>query len=611
MRRASFVAAALALVFALSLLPPLAGEGAAATVSGERINSYDSDITVLPNGVVRIEERIDYVFVSPHHGIYRDIPTSYVYDGDNDRVTPLTVTTVEASGGAPAGYVTEDLGGGWKRIKIGDPDVTVTGEVVYTIVYELAGALNGFSDHDEIYWNAVGHEWDVPVDRGTVEVTAPSDLTAVACYQGPETSNLGCTEDARLDETARRVSWGFRDLAPYDGVTVAVGFEKGGVPEPVPILKERWTWERAFSLTPTTGGAAAAGLLLGVGVFASLFWRKGRDRRFAGGAVAAAYGSAGDAEEAVPLSRASEMPIEFEPPDGIRPGQVGTLIDEKANPLDVTATLVDMAVRRYLIIEEIPKEGWFAKPDWKLTKLRDADTGLLTYERLLLNGLFEDGEEVLLSDLKAQFVARLRKVQESLYADATNRKWFDGRPDKVRTRWAWIGVATLLVSAGIAAVLVALTNLGFLAVSLVVVGLVFAFGARLMPRRTAKGTAMIGRVMGFRRFIESPTQVGLARLDESENVFSSYLPYAIVFGLTEKWAEAFEGLAAEGATATGTYYWYRSVHPFVLADFGSAMNSFTTATAGTISSVPASSGSSGFSGGSSGGGFGGGGGGSW
>ena len=90
--------------------------------------------------------------------------------------------------------------------------------------------------------------------------------------------------------------------------------------------------------------------------------------------------------------------------------------------MDVTATLVDMAVRHYLVIEEIPKEGWFAKPDWKLTKLKDADTGLLTYERLLLNGLFEDGDEVLLSDLKAQFVARLRKVQESLYADATNRK---------------------------------------------------------------------------------------------------------------------------------------------------------------------------------------------
>ena len=132
-----------------------------------------------------------------------------------------------------------------------------------------------------------------------------------------------------------------------------------------------------------------------------------------------------------------------------------------------------------------------------------------------------------------------------------------------------------------------------------------------MPRRTGKGTAMVGRVMGFRRFIESPTQSGMAQLDESENVFSTYLPYAIVFGLTEKWAKAFAVLAAEGAAATGTYYWYRSATPFAFADLGNAMNGFTTTAAGTISSVPASSGSSGFSGGSSGGGFGGGGGGSW
>lgn len=584
---------------------------AAAPLSGEGIRDYQVNMEVDSSGVLHVAERIDYVFTSPHHGIYRDIPTSYVFDDTYDRVTPLSVTAVDASGGAPAGYVIEDIGGGWKRIKIGDPDVTVTGEVTYTIVYELSGALNGFSDHDEIYWNAVGHEWDVPVADGSVKVKVPSEITAAACYQGPDLSNLPCPRGAHLDETARRVSWTFSDLAPNDGITVAVGFEKGAVPEPEPILVERWTLTRAFTMTPATGGAAAAVLFVGVGAFVFLFWRKGRDRRFAGGAVAAAYGRAGDEEENVPISMGGEMPLEFEPPDGIRPGQVGTLIDEVANPLDVTATVVDLAVRKYLVIEEIPKQGWLGKPDWKLTKLKDADNGLLTYEKVLLNGLFEDGEEVLLSDLKTAFVARLKKVQESLYADATNRKWFDGRPDKVRTRWIWIGVATFLASIGLAVVLVAATRLGLVAVSLVVIGLVFVFGARLMPRRTAKGTAMVGRVMGFRRFIESPTQVGLAQLDESENVFSAYLPYAIVFDLTEKWAKAFEALAAAGGAATGTYYWYRSAHPFALSEFGSAMSGFTTATAGTIASVPASSGSSGFSGGSSGGGFGGGGGGSW
>jgi len=86
-----------------------------------------------------------------------------------------------------------------------------------------------------------------------------------------------------------------------------------------------------------------------------------------------------------------QLTVEFEPPDKIRPGQVGTLIDESADPLDVSATIVDLAVRGYLTIEEIPKHGWRGKPDWTLTKKKDAE-GLLRYEELLLNGLFDGGD---------------------------------------------------------------------------------------------------------------------------------------------------------------------------------------------------------------------------
>ena len=58
-----------------------------------------------------------------------------------------------------------------------------------------------------------------------------------------------------------------------------------------------------------------------------------------------------------------------------------------ANPLDVTATIVDLAVRGYLRIDEIAKQGWFGKPDWTLVKLKDDDK-LKRYEALLFNSLF-------------------------------------------------------------------------------------------------------------------------------------------------------------------------------------------------------------------------------
>ena len=98
------------------------------------------------------------------------------------------------------------------------------------------------------------------------------------------------------------------------------------------------------------------------------------------------------------------------------------------------------------------------------------------------------------------------------------------------------------------------------------------------------------------------------RFSERENIFSDYLPYAIVFGLTRKWAKAFEDLGF----APDTSSWYVGPHPFTALAFADSIDGFAVTTGGTLASTPASSGSSGFGGGGfSGGGGGGGGGGSW
>src|SRR5262245_38261286 len=146
---------------------------------------------------------------------------------------------------------------------------------------------------------------------------------------------------------------------------------------------------------------------------------------------------------------------------------MGTLIDEVANPLDVSATVVDLAVRGYLKIEEIPKHGLFGKPDWKLTRMRHDDGDLLPYERELVDGLFEDDDEVLLSALKRKFVARLTKVQNELYDDAVKRGWFTRRPDTVRAFWVRIGVLALIVAGAIVYVAARFTHLGLVAIPLV------------------------------------------------------------------------------------------------------------------------------------------------
>lgn len=592
------------LIILLGSMAALVATALPARAETEAIRSYAVAIDIQTDGRLLVQETIDYDFgSSSHHGIVRDIPTRYSYDDEFDRVTPLEVVSVTASGGASADYSLDDVGGGVREIKVGDPDASVTGQHTYVLTYRISGALNGFRDHDELYWNAIGPDWAAPIKEADVRVHAPSKITAVACYTGDERSRLSCD---RAGSKRSSAIFGQGQMYPHEALTVVVAFARGAVPEPKPTLVERWSLGRAFAVTPFTV-ASSGGILLALSVlFGMLVWRTGRDRRYAGGAVAAAYGKPGSSDEAVPLFDRDPTPVEFLPPEGIRPGQVGTLIDETANTLDVTATIVDLAVRGYIRIEEIPKEGFFGKPDWKLTELKEP-SDLLVYERKLQNGLFKDGPEVLLSELKATFVSRLKDVQEGLYVDAVSRKWFKTRPDKVRNKWQRFGLLGLIVSGVATFWLAKSTHLALLGVPLVLGGLLFLAGSHLMPRRTAGGTAMVRRLMGFRRFIESPTQEGLAEMAERENLFSEHLPYAIVFGLTDKWARAFESLGRPAETG-----WYVSPYPLSLAAFSRSMEGFTTTTAGTISSVPASSGSSGFGGGGfSGGGFGGGGGGSW
>jgi len=596
----AFAALAFVLAVALALV------GTAVAQSPERILRYAVEITIEQDASIVVSETIDYDFgSSERHGIFRDIPTRLQYDDTYDRIYPLEVLSVSGSPGTPVQYVTEDADGGKTRIRIGDPDRTITGEHTYVIAYRMKGAMNGFPDHDELYWNAIGSDWPVPIDRATASVAAPGPIEGIACYAGPFGSNLACERSGVPGQVA---TFGQRSLDTYNAFTVVVGLPKGVVAEPKPILEERRTLRRAFSTSPPVLGALVVLLLAVVGGFGRLAWRTGRDRRFVGSQVDVVMGAPqGTPEQAVPAFEGDASgPVEFAPPDGVRPGQIGTLLDETANPLDVTATVIDLAVRKYLVIEEIPKKGWFGKPDWKLTKLNDPDRNLLEYERELLDGLFEDGDEVKLSSLRKRFVSRLHDVQAALYRDAVAKGWFSTRPDQGRQRWVAIGVGVLAAGIGLEFAAMAWTRLAVLPLAVILGGLLLMAGARWMPRRTAKGTGMVRRVRGFRTVIET-AETNLARFAERENLFIRYLPFAIVFGLTEKWARAFEALGESPPDTS----WYVSQNAFAYGGFSEAMDGFTVTTAGTIASTPSGSGGSGFGGGSSGGGGGGGGGGSW
>ncbi len=474
--RARITAGALLACLAVAALATLAAKPAPvwAQAGSERITAYDVDIKVEATGSLLITETIDYDFASnSRHGILREIPVRLDYDDDRryERVYRLDILSVEGSPGTPDEYKAEDAGR-YKRIRIGDPDETITGAHRYTVVYRIGAALNGFSEHDELYWNAIGTEWSVPIERATVRVTTPSEITDIACFGGRGGSQLPCSESTRAGAVAGFSQGG---LDSSEGITVVVGFRKGGVPQPVPVLDEKWSFTRAFAVTPATAGIGLALLAAIVFGFVRLAWGTGRDRRFSGSPVDAAFATSGQ-EEAVRLMDRTETPVEFVPPDGLRPGQVGTLVDEVANTLDVTATIVDLAVRGYLRIDEIPKKGWFGKPDWTLTKLKEAED-LLAFERSLFDGLFQSGDEVKLSALRNTFAARLAKVQDALYDDVVKQGWFVGRPDKVRNRWRVVGAVALVLAVALVVVLAVFTHLALGGLPLVLGALLLLAGA--------------------------------------------------------------------------------------------------------------------------------------
>jgi uncharacterized protein (TIGR04222 family) len=601
----SFRSGRLLALLLLSLGAMSAAAAPAGAQSGERIVDYDVAIDIGDDGVLTIVETIVYDFgTNRRHGILRDIPTRLRYDDTYDRIYPLEVVRVRASADTPAGYQVESVEGGITRIRVGDADVEITGRHTYELTYTVEAALNGFRDHDELYWNAIGTEWSAPIERASITVRAPARIEQVTCFQGYEGSTLPCQRSSADGRGARFAHSG---LAPYNGVTIVVGLPKGAVPPPAPVLEERWSLGRAFEATPATVGVGGLLAVAAIGGVTMLVWRRGRDRRFRGSQVDQVMGNPTGEHQAVPLGEADDSaPVEFAPPGDMRPGQMGTLIDEQANVLDVSATLVDLAVRGYLLIEEIPKEGWFGKPDWRLIRLEKPDDDLLTYERRLLDGVFRDATEVQISELKNTFVERLKGVQESLYADAVKRKWFSERPDKVRNRWYAIGVLAVIAAVGVTIALAAFTHWGLLGIPLVIGAIGLLVMAGRMPARTATGTAMLRRVRGFRTVIET-AETHMSRWAEKELVFTRFLPFAIVFGCTDKWAKAFAALGVEPDTS-----WYVSSQPFVFAHFADSMEGFAVTTGGTIASTPSGSGSSGFSGGGfSGGGGGGGGGGSW
>lgn len=616
------------LIAVLSAMAAAVGLGPAATAStgddypGREVTRWDATYELAADGSVAVTTEIDFDFGNdPGHGVIFTFPTTQgIEDSDLERVWDIGDVAASSPTGAPAGIATESEGD-TLYVRIGDEDIDdVSGVQTYVLTYTVQHVMNettaGETDEglagDEFSWNAIGQGWETPVSNIAVTVVSPVAATAATCFAGPVGSTGGCT----AGEVGESVTFTADAVEAHEPLTVATLYPAGSF-DTTAETRVANDVARAFAVNPWTVGGALAILVGGVWLVMRRIRRVGSDLAYAG--VAPGLEPLSDAEAAViRRDRKAPVAVQFEPPRGLRPGQLGTLMDEKADVRDVTATMVDQAVRGYLRIDPV---GTDDKPgdqpeDYRLVKLREGDEEMPVYGRMLFDAIFDGRNEVTFEELKTTFAADLAKVQEEMYRDVTDRGWFRRNPKSARGSWAAVAIVITFVGVAATFVLAAALGAGFIGVAVAVVGVVMLCLTNRAPARTPEGSRVLAQTEGFKLYLETADGAQL-RFEEDQDIFSRYLPFAIAFGVAERWADTFAKLAREGYDVPAPQWYganYATSFWLYHAAFGRQMADLTSLADAAISTpTPSSSGGSSFSsgGGFSGGGSFGGGGGGW
>jgi uncharacterized membrane protein len=590
------------------------------------IKSFESFIDVRKDGVMVVKERIVVDFgEEERHGIYRKIP--YYFQG---RKLGFNLISVEDDSGRSY-QVLEREEGGEVYWRIGDPEVLVKGEKVYNITYEVKGAINYFKEHDEIYWNVNGTEWEMGINEVSCVVNLPEgvDVSKVkyTFYTGEEGSR---EQNGKAWVEGNKVFFKAGPFKAGENLTIVVGLPKGVLIEP-PWISRNW-------------GLLFMILLPLILLLYMLFkyFRYGRDPR---------------------INRS--IMVEYEPPENLKPAEIGTLVDEYADDRDIVATIIDLAIRGYLKIRPLGDK------DVEIEILKEGDD-LEGYERKVFEGIkesTEDGKVLRLGGSLEPSKAKklydnLELVKDEVYDLMTQRDYFQENPKAVRDNYAVLGILMFSIAmftgwifehpdighANIFFIVPVIVPIIFrtllrktkkfyfvwlisayfilqyafififmsfyiditiydlisilhhpsveVPLGIALAGVIIAFIGLHMPRKTERGVEMYKRVLGFKEFIKRVEEDYLKRMDP--NKLEKIIPYAIVLGIENIWIEKISKVL--------NYIpdWIQTS----TMDVGKAI-SITTSSLST-SYVTFSGGGSGFGGGgSSGGGAGGGGGGAW
>ncbi|MFV0407705.1 MAG: DUF2207 domain-containing protein [Propioniciclava sp.] len=590
---------------ALALLTGL--PGVARADGDQKITRFDAQIRTDAAGLSTVTVNLDFDFGDePSHGIFFYL-VQRQRDADPDRWREYQVTlgAVTSATGAPVDLEI-DAEGGALVVRVGDEDQTVSGVQSYTYTYTVRGLIASNpagSGMDELSYSVIGTGWEVPIHNVTVQATGPADIQRSACFMGVE-PDVGC-EAGSAQQTA---NYAVDRLAPGEGMQIVAGFPVGTFVGFEPEYSQRYHLGNMFPVTPVSGGIAAGLTALGVGWVLARTRRSRRDQVYLG--LAPGMRPAPGEQAKIGTATASApVTVAFTPPRGARPSEVGVLLDATADDVDITATILDLAVRDHIQIVEQDGDTW---------RFIDRGSGdLLTDpESHLMRTMFHRGSEVTTDELAREEYADLMPgTRTALYQRVTKQlHWFTAQPSHVRGLAIAAGFGLMLLGLVVGLVLALSAGLGFIGLAFILVGITVVTMSGKFGRRTAEGSAVLAEAKGFELYL-STAEADQIKFEEGIDVFSRYLPYATVFGVADRWAKIFADLARQGRYEATDWY-VGSSGPYFGASFSTSMTSLAQSLSASMQSSisaqmqanAATSGRSGFSGG---GGFGGGGGGSW
>jgi hypothetical protein len=576
-KQSAWFAAALSSLAVLSFLTlPL-------TAKERRLLKFYSNIDVLADSSVEVTENITFQFIGgPWQGIYRTIPVEYAAPAGLNYSLFVDVKRIADEDGRKLRYETSRERQ-YLKLKIYLPNADNSTRTI-SIEYRVSDALRFFDEHDELYWNVTGDEWPISIGEAGAHISLPGGASGIRAnvFTG---ANRATGRNAVAEISGNRVDVHTTSpLAMHEGLTVAVAFDKGAVQEPstfsrfVRGLRSNWP------------------LALPILAFLLMFWwwwTRGRDPRL------------------------RPIAAQYEPPDKLTPGEVGTLVDNSVDMRDITASIVDLAVRGYLVIEEQKKDhllGLTHSTEYLFHRKKPASewASLKAHEQDLLGGLFSGGtagDTVSLTDLHNRFYTSIAGIKNDIFGSLVGLGYYARRPDSVRSGYLVLGIVVGFILIGGGSWLsrnLGMAPLPFLIAGVLTAVILCAFGW-FMPARTRSGAEALEKVLGFEDFLNHVEAERFNRMIKTPDMFEKFLPFAMALGVEKNWSKAFQNIYTQPPA------WYQggsygaNFYPYL---FVNNLNAMSLEAGSTLSSAPRSSSGSGFAGGGgfSGGGFGGGGG---